>query len=118
MNKKWRKDAIESFEQAKTFLIGNAGMKSVSNVMNEILEIENFPNDRETIHAVTEENLVKALFLCHANAVSRMITIVQRMIKDGVLEPNGDKARKMAEKIDADIEVESDDDSDNQDDEE
>jgi hypothetical protein len=118
MNKKWRKDAIESFEQAKIFLIGNAGMKSVANIVSEILEIENFPNDKETIHAVTEENLVKALFICHANAISRMISIVQRMIKDGVLEPNGEKARKMAEKIGAEIEVESDDESDDQGDDE
>jgi hypothetical protein len=100
----WKKEAIESFEQAKSFLITNGGKQITTKIMHEVLEIEEFPSESEAIHPVEEEKLLKALFYVHANAVDSIVNTVIRMINDGVLEPNGDKAKEVADKLRADNE--------------
>jgi len=98
----WKKEAIESFEQVKSFLITNGGKQITTKIMHEVLEIEEFPSESEAIHPVEEEKLLKALFYVHANAVDSIVNTVIRMINDGVLEPNGDKAKEVADKLRAD----------------
>lgn len=113
--KKWRKEALESFETAKSYIIGKGGMSVVHKIVSEILEIEDFPSERETIHAIQEDKLVKGIFMAHAIAVTKVFECVTEMIKDGVLEPNGDRAAEMVAKIEAEEEDEEDEDEDDSD---
>lgn len=107
--KMWQKDAIESFEQSRSFIIGGGGMRVVKKVMQEVFEIEDFPGDRDAIHALHEEKLVKGIFLAHAIAASKLIDTIIDMIKNGVLEPNGDKAAELAQEMREKAEEEDDD---------
>ena len=95
----WKKDALESFEQAKSYLIQKAGKAITTKIMHEVLEIEDFPSEADAIHPVEEEKLLKALFYVHANAIDSVVNTVIRMIEDGVLEPNGNKAKEVADKL-------------------
>lgn len=99
MNKQWQNDAIKSFEEAKSFIIGSGGMKVVSKVFEDIFEVDQFPSEPDTIHPLREETLVKGLFLCHAIAVTKIVDTVIDMLKSGTLEANGDKAKIQAEKL-------------------
>lgn len=97
--KQWQKDAIESFEQSRSFIIGEGGMRVAKKVMADVFEIEDFPGERDTIHALTEEKLVKGVFLAHAIAASKLIDTIVDMLKNGVLEANGDKAAELAQEM-------------------
>lgn len=114
--KQWQKDAIESFEQSRSFIIGEGGMRVAKKVMSDVFEIEDFPGDRDTIHAITEEKLVQGIFLAHAIAASKLIDTIVDMLKNGVLEANGDKAAELAqemrEKAELDDEEEDDEEED------
>lgn len=118
----WVKEAIEAMHEAKAILIGKGGQQVSKHIFSEILEIEGFPSDAEQIHPVEEEKLFKAIFYAHAHAADSIFNTVIRMIEYGVLEPNGNMAKKVAQKLrheqeidDVDnMELEPDEDDDNE----
>jgi len=119
----WQKECIEAFEESKAHLISKGGASVSKHVINEILEIEDFPTEADAIHPVQEEKLLKAIFFAHAHAVENVISTIIQMLKDGVLEANGDKAHKVAKKLrqqdediaDEDLELEPDGDDEEDD---
>jgi hypothetical protein len=96
---KWQEECIEAMEGIKGYLISKGGNAVSKNVITEILEIEGFPSEADAIHPITEENLLKAIFFSHAHAVENVINTVIQMLKDGVLEANGDMANKIANQL-------------------
>jgi hypothetical protein len=94
----WREEAIESFEQAKEHFAHEYGKAAVLEVLTEILGPD-FPGSPDTLHTMREEDILKATFYAHCMGVSRVVDTLIRMIRDGVLNPDGDKAREVAARM-------------------
>ena len=94
----WRQEAIESFEEAKEHFASEYGKKAVLEVLTEILG-QDFPGSPETLHTLREEDILKATFYAHCMGVSRVVDTLIRMIRDGVLNPDGDRAREVAARL-------------------
>ena len=119
----WVKEAIEAMEEAKMMLIKKGGASVSKHIISDILEIEGFPSEADQIHPIEEEKLLKSIFFAHAHAVESVFNTIVRMIQDGVLEPNGVMAKKVADKMReeeaqelANMELLDDDDPDDDDD--
>lgn len=97
--KQWNKDCCDSLELAKLQFITKSSHKFAAHAMTDVLEIEEFPSEPEAIHPVEEAKLLKALFMCHAAAVQQTLDCVIQMIRDGVLNADGDKASEVAKKL-------------------
>jgi hypothetical protein len=95
----WREEAIESFEEAKEHFASEYGKKAVLEVLTEILGPD-FPGSPDTLHTMREEDILKATFYAHCMGVSRVVDTLIRMIRDGVLNPDGDRAREVAARLD------------------
>jgi hypothetical protein len=96
----WREEAIESFEQAKEHFAHEYGKAAVLEVLKEILGPD-FPGSPDTLHTLREEDILKATFYAHCMGVSRVVDTLIRMIRDGVLNPDGDRAKEVAASLDA-----------------
>jgi len=94
----WREEAIESFEQAKEQFAHKYGKAAVMEVLKEILGPD-FPGSPDTLHTLREENILKATFYAHCMGVGRVVDTLIRMIRDGVLNPDGDRAREVAARL-------------------
>jgi hypothetical protein len=108
----WAKEAVEAFNQTKSFMITKGGTSVSKHIIRNMLEIEDFPSESDAIHPIEEEKLLKAIFFAHAHAVDSIFNTIIRMVEDGVLEPNGNMANKVAEKLRQENEIDEDDDED------
>lgn len=106
--KQWNKECIESLELAKIQFITKGSMRFASHAIKNILDVEEFPSEEHAVHPVEEGKLLKAMFMCHAGAIEQLMGTVIRMIEDGILNADGDMAKKMADKIRSQMEKSED----------
>jgi hypothetical protein len=81
---------MQALEESKHEIIGKSTPKVVSQVMDKILELEEYGKSPEAIHTMQEGKLVEALYFCHAIAINKYADLVIQMIKDGLFLVNAD----------------------------
>jgi len=95
----WKKECLEALQEAKEYYIRHQGKQVVEQIFQNILEVDDFPSQRDTIYPVTEEKMVQSIWYSTAQAVESVFNTVIRMVEDDVLQPNGDMASKVAKKL-------------------
>ena len=94
---------IEGFKKAKHFMIAKVSTHVAGMIMKQVLEIEDFPSEPEAIHALQEQVILKGLFAAHASAIDSAFNTVIKMVQEGVLVGDGEKARILAEQLSSQI---------------
>ena len=104
----WKAECLEALEQSKHYFVHHQGKIVVGQVFKNILEVDDFPSDRDNIYPVTEEKMVQAIWYSNSQGIEQVFNTIMRMIEDDVLVPNGIMAAKVAQKL-RDQEGEDDD---------
>ena len=97
-DKKLKKMMMEAFKESKSHMI-QSGTKIISKICGEVMEMESFGEDPETIHTLQESSIVKGLFFAHAAAVEKYCDMIVRMIDEGVLKVDKDSLSKAADSV-------------------
>ena len=97
-DKKLKKMMMEAFKESKAHMI-QSGTKIIGKICGEVMEMESFGDNPETIHTLQEESIVKGLFFAHAAAVEKYCDMIVRMLDEGVLKVDKDSLSKAADSI-------------------
>jgi|GEM_PF-6563048 len=86
----------EALEEIKGRMIKDGGQKIVPGVIENILEVDDYPRGDEAGYYIQETMLEKLIWTTHAIACTKIFDTFIKMVKDGAVKVDEKKVSKMA----------------------
>jgi hypothetical protein len=86
----------DALEEIKGKMIKDGGLKIVPGVIENILEVEDYPRGDEAGYYIQETMLEKLIWTTHAIACNKIFDTFIKMVKDGAIKVDEKQVTKLA----------------------